>query len=247
MTIAAKSLRRSDHGATAIEYAIIAGLIGLGLVGSLATTRGSLAGVYGKAGTQMAGADAPTSDSPRAPFWQAKTQSGAPIVSTQGAWRQTVYNYSDGTQVAYFTNSSASPPTRTVAVVSPDHRSITTTTLDANNKPTYQIYQAFRTDISFDGFNGLVNVNPDGSSYGTPSANPGPMIFPSSGAHPASYDQYTSWMNFDTSGKPLSYIQDNYNTGGGWQSYGTYTTTQPYIDATTVGGQDVDFFSDTTR
>ena len=244
--LALKSLRRSDRGATAIEYAIIAGLIGLGLVGSLVTTRGSLAGVYGKAGTQMAGADAPTSDSPRAPFWQAKTQSGAPIVATQGAWRQTVYNYTDGTQVAYFTNSSASPPTRSVAVVSADHRSITTTTLDANNKTTYQIFQAFRTDISFDGFNGLINVAPDGAT-GPASANPGPMIFPSSGAHPASYDQYTDWMNFDTSGKPLNYIQDNYNSGGGWTSYGTYTPSQGYIDATTVGGQDVDFFSDTTR
>lgn len=54
-------LRSSQTGATAIEYAIIAGLIGLGLVGSLVTTRGSLSAIFGTAGSQMAsstGADA---------------------------------------------------------------------------------------------------------------------------------------------------------------------------------------------
>jgi Flp pilus assembly pilin Flp len=42
---------QNSAGATAIEYAIIAGLIGLGLVGSLVTTRGSLSAVFGVTAT----------------------------------------------------------------------------------------------------------------------------------------------------------------------------------------------------
>ncbi len=49
-------MRRNDSGATAIEYAILAGLIGLGIVGSLVTTRGSLSSTYGTASTQMSSA-----------------------------------------------------------------------------------------------------------------------------------------------------------------------------------------------
>jgi Flp pilus assembly pilin Flp len=40
---------RQDRGATAIEYAIIGALIGIGLVGSLLGTKGSLNQVFGTA------------------------------------------------------------------------------------------------------------------------------------------------------------------------------------------------------
>jgi Flp pilus assembly pilin Flp len=245
-------LRRDEQGANAIEYAIIAALIGIGLIGSLVGTRGSLSAIFGVASSKMANSDAgttatgPTSTSPRAPFWQAKTQTGTPIVSKQGAWTQTVYNYSDGTQVGYFTNSSATPPTRSVALISPDHLTITTTTLNANGATTYEIFQQFRQPVSFSGFSGLVNADPTGQGAAA-SSNPGPMIFPSSPTNPASYDQYTYWSNIDASGKPLNYTQDNYNTSGGWVSYSTGTPGQAYVDATTVGGQDVGYFSDITK
>ena len=58
-----RTIRPSEGGATAIEYAIIAGLIGLGLVGSLVTTRGSLSGVYGTASKSLdPNASGPTAD-----------------------------------------------------------------------------------------------------------------------------------------------------------------------------------------
>lgn len=236
-------LRRDHSGATAIEYAIIGALIGIGLIGSLITTKTSINAIFGVASGQMgsaqagAGAAGPTSTSPRAPFWQAKTQVGTPVVTKQGAWTQTVYNYSDGTQVGYFTNPSATPPVREVAVISADRLSITTTALNASDLPTYQLFQQFRQPISFNGFTGLTY---DASSQV-------PMIYSSNATTPESYDQYTYATNFDSSGKPLSYTQDNYNTGGGWVSYSTGTPNQAYIDRTTVGGQDVGYFSDITR
>ncbi|TXN17317.1 hypothetical protein FV219_00415 [Methylobacterium sp. WL122] len=42
-----RSLRRADDGLAAIEYAIIAGLIGIGLVGTLVSTKSSLNKAYG--------------------------------------------------------------------------------------------------------------------------------------------------------------------------------------------------------
>lgn len=51
-------LKRNDRGATAIEYGLIAGLIGLGLVGALASTRSSLKKDFGCITTGVAGDDA---------------------------------------------------------------------------------------------------------------------------------------------------------------------------------------------
>ena len=120
MQITCHSLHCDQRGATAIEYAIIAGLIGLGLVGSLVTTRGSLSAVFGTASTQMgsaaglnpgssgSGPAAPavpvpkfTANSPRAAFWNAKTLAG-PVESgstSDGAYK--TYRFTDGTTVTY--------------------------------------------------------------------------------------------------------------------------------------------------
>ena len=97
-------LSRAERGATAIEYAIIAGLIGLGLVGSLVTTRGSLSGIFGTAGTQMNTATAtkpPVPASPSAGSWTAKGLVSAVTnySSTTGAGY--TFTFGDGTVVDY--------------------------------------------------------------------------------------------------------------------------------------------------
>ena len=113
-----RQITRSTHGATAIEYAIIAGLIGLGLVGALAATRGSLTGVYGTAATQMGSAGTPAapaapaytppySDSPRASYWEAKTPVGPPIRTVSGVTIRTTWTYTDGSQATYVENAAS--------------------------------------------------------------------------------------------------------------------------------------------
>lgn len=101
-----------DRGATAIEYAIIAGLIGLGLVGSLVTTRGSLSGIFGTASSQMssgvsgtgaaagAGGSTPTMGVAN---WSNKTLVGPPTKTVYDAkmtyW---TFNYTDGSLALFY-------------------------------------------------------------------------------------------------------------------------------------------------
>lgn len=59
-------LKRNDRGATAIEYGLIAGLIGLGLVAALTSTRGSLNKDLGCIATGVAGGT-PTCGAPPTP------------------------------------------------------------------------------------------------------------------------------------------------------------------------------------
>lgn len=123
------SLRQSDRGATAIEYAIIAGLIGLGLVGSLVTTRGSLSAVFGTAGSQMSsatvdgspasGATNPgfgsltgTSNSARAGYWQAKTLAAAPTKTVEGPKTTWSYAFTDGTTAQFSKGEGGNYSTR---------------------------------------------------------------------------------------------------------------------------------------
>lgn len=105
-----RALRRDPTAATAIEYAIIAGLIGLGLVGSLVTTRGSLSAVFGTAATKMASGSAttPASTSSRAGFWASKTLAGPPVTTMYGRSSVTRYTYTDGTVVEFGINPGAS-------------------------------------------------------------------------------------------------------------------------------------------
>ena len=101
-----------DHGATAIEYAIIAGLIGLGLVGSLVTTRGSLSSIFGTAGSQMASGVSGTGaaggaggSAPNAAVgsWANKTLVGPPTKTVYDAnmtyW---TFNYTDGSTAWFY-------------------------------------------------------------------------------------------------------------------------------------------------
>ena len=98
-----RSLFRQDRGATAIEYAIIAGLIGLGIVGSLVTTKGSLNAVFGTTATKMVGTPATTerpapaaSTSTRAPFWNAKTLSATTATQPDPQTKVNTFTYADG-------------------------------------------------------------------------------------------------------------------------------------------------------
>ena len=68
-----RRLRRDEQGANAIEYAIIAALIGIGLIGSLVGTRTSLSSIFGVAGSQMASAG---SDSASAGLGPERRESG---------------------------------------------------------------------------------------------------------------------------------------------------------------------------
>lgn len=106
------SLRRSDRGATAIEYAIIAGLIGLGLVGSLVTTRGSLRAVFGAAGSQMGSATAAspsaplvsTAGTPQGDYWNAKGLVSATKAKDGQDNLRATFTYADGSSVVYITH-----------------------------------------------------------------------------------------------------------------------------------------------
>lgn len=95
------TVRLGDRGATAIEYAIVAGLIGLGLVGSLVMTRGSLSTVFGTTATKMA--SEPQSVAAGGPF------SGRTVVSMT----PTAYNGRSGTDYLYTFSDGTRPATRT--------------------------------------------------------------------------------------------------------------------------------------
>lgn len=96
-------LWRGEHGATAIEYAILAGLIGLGLVGSLVTTRGSLSAVFGTASSQIGSAGSDTSVASNA--WASKTLVGPPTKQTYQKTVSWTYQYTDGSSAIFYRNA----------------------------------------------------------------------------------------------------------------------------------------------
>ncbi len=99
-----RKLRNHQSGATAIEYGLIAGLIALGIVGSLVGTKGSLNGIFNATSSGMAQATASHPKPPastHASYWAAKTLvSMVPsnVSSTGGTYK---YTYSDNTIVTY--------------------------------------------------------------------------------------------------------------------------------------------------
>lgn len=103
--------RNCERGATAIEYAIIAGIIGLGLVGSLVTTRGSLSTIFGTASSQMASGVSASGSAGGTGIagvagWSSKTLVGPPTKTIYNAdltyW---TFNYTDGS-LAIFTRGA---------------------------------------------------------------------------------------------------------------------------------------------
>jgi Flp pilus assembly pilin Flp len=87
-----------------VEYGLIAGLIALGILGSLVGTRGSLNAVFGLTSSSL-GQSTMTHpkqpDSANASYWASKTlvsTSSSNVSATGGSY---TYTYSDGTVVSY--------------------------------------------------------------------------------------------------------------------------------------------------
>lgn len=120
-------LARSEAGATAIEYGLIAGLVALGLIGSLVTTRGSINAIFGTASSQMGSASAAGSASApaslsaaaaqRAAYWAAKG-----LVSKTTSGKDTVYTYVDGSTVTYTADASSDFLDHIIALDTQTHR-----------------------------------------------------------------------------------------------------------------------------
>lgn len=110
-----RRIRRDERGANAIEYALIAGLIGIGLIGSLVTTRGSLSAIFGVASSKMASSDAGTGSSGGGtggstaqanPAFANKTLTNRTSVGRVWGATQYDYTYSDGSTATYYTASA---------------------------------------------------------------------------------------------------------------------------------------------
>lgn len=101
-----RALRRSNEGATAIEYALIGALIGLGLIGSLVTTKTSLNAIFGVASTQMAsgtktGSGMVVPPSANAGAWTARTLTSTTVTAQSATGKTIRYTFGDGTIVDY--------------------------------------------------------------------------------------------------------------------------------------------------
>ena len=171
--MSSRRLRCSQRGATAIEYAIIAGLIGLGLVGSLVTTRGSLSAVFGTASSQMGsssagGSASPTvSTSPRAPFWEAKTVASKTLNPYGGSGQEFKVVYTDGVTVSYLTGQSA-PFVSQVTIVDPNSHTYTYAYFDSSGTQNY--YQKQEMDAAM---KNPVRIDTAGNNaFATFSGNP---------------------------------------------------------------------------
>lgn len=94
-------LRIDDSGATAVEYGLIVGMIAVGLVGTLATTRNSLSSSFNTDATAMASATTSTVTVPYNSRWSTKTLTSKSTGTDASGAPVTVFNYSDGTHVRY--------------------------------------------------------------------------------------------------------------------------------------------------
>ena len=95
-----RRIASARKGATAIEYAIIAGLIGLGIVGSLFSTRTSLSTTFSGVGGKI---DTATQPDPVYSFvnWGGKTLVGSPTKSYYAPTQYTtwVFRFTDGSRI----------------------------------------------------------------------------------------------------------------------------------------------------
>jgi Flp pilus assembly pilin Flp len=98
-----RNLSKNDRGATAIEYAIIAALLALGIVGSLMNTRGSLRFAYSSVSTGLSNGGDATGSSPLASGIFA-TRTVTIHKAEPQSWGQTKYSniYSDGSSGFYY-------------------------------------------------------------------------------------------------------------------------------------------------
>jgi Flp pilus assembly pilin Flp len=141
MMFANRSLR-DDRGAASIEYALIGALIAVGIIGSLVGTKSSLSDIFGVAATQMSSSGATgssaglrTSNSLRAPYWQAKMLSGSPVTTVNGAVKSTVYGFTDGT-TATFSTGNANQSANRISIFDPTANVITYFWSDSAGNPS---------------------------------------------------------------------------------------------------------------
>lgn len=94
-----RRLKDADHGATAIEYSLIAGIVALGLISTLVTTRTSLSTTYQTVATDMSMGVSP-------PLFANKGTPTRSVLSRP--WGQTLYTYTypDGSTAQYATASN---------------------------------------------------------------------------------------------------------------------------------------------
>jgi pilus assembly protein Flp/PilA len=186
-------LNRDDRGATAVEYGLIAGLIALGLVGSLVATRTSLVQDYAcvatAVGSQGATACAGSGGAPASPvgsYWSAKTLS-----STTRSGAVTRFNYSDGTVVT-INKDTSSPYSNHLSIIDPANNLISYYLLDSSgSNPT-----GMELDRYYSGTSGPTKSVERAEGSGTGSA-----VFSGSPPLPTSI-QYST---FDTSGRQTSF------------------------------------------
>lgn len=102
-------LRRSERGATAIEYALIAGLLGIGLLGSLVGTKTSLNAIFGVVSTQMGSASSDSTanaglvlnpNNIRSAYWAAKTVATGPIHTSSSRTDTWTTTFTDGSSAS---------------------------------------------------------------------------------------------------------------------------------------------------
>lgn len=111
------AIRSDQEGATAVEYGLIVGLIALGIIGSLITTKGSLNAVFGSVSSQMGSSTSGStaagnpvtsqrvitaaSTSARAPYWNAKTLLQKQVTNPTATSQLTTFTYTDGSSGSY--------------------------------------------------------------------------------------------------------------------------------------------------
>jgi Flp pilus assembly pilin Flp len=153
----------SEAGANAIEYAVIAALIGIGLIGSLTTTRGSLSAIFGIASTQMASSGAGSTASAGLTVPDKTLQSSNN--STSGGTKTTSWTYTDGTVVRLDKSATGS----NLYIQNPATNAIQYVTLDPSGVQTMFENDAYNT-AGYSG--GRTTTYASGTDYtsGTPTA-----------------------------------------------------------------------------
>ncbi len=120
-----KTLCRDTLGLAAIEYAILGGIVGLGIVTALATTKGSLNRAYGCIAISVGGgasacapaASAPIPSDPTLAAAQAQLPAGTAVTSVAGNASTPVYTVGLRTMANGTTRVTAVDPTQKVQYV----------------------------------------------------------------------------------------------------------------------------------
>ncbi len=216
------SLSCDERGATAIEYGLIAGLIALGIVGSLVGTRGSLNGIFGTVSSQMgsaqgaspAGQSLPSNANPRSAYWSSKTLAGDPTVTkttnSAGTTTSTTYRFTDGSSVQVNVNPTISRDPTRIVYNDPAAKQVRYSYMSASNvQDTYEIDYASDSTLS--------NIT-----------------------------SVIQGQSFDANGVPSQQVTWTQNSSGTLVSGNPVAATQALKDQAIVGQQDSQYFAGVT-